>query len=116
MMMRRRRPLARAAMVGGAAYAVGKHAQRGQEREAEQEARLQDLEAQQAYGGQPQQQYAPPPPQQQYAPPPQAAPPAPMSGGGPTNIAEELTKLKGLADAGVLTPQEFEAAKQKLLS
>ena len=108
MMMRRRRPLARAAMVGGAAYAVGKHAQRGQEREAEQEARLQDLEAQQAYGAP--QQAAPPPPQQY------AAPPAPMSAGGPTNLAEELTKLKGLLDAGVLTPQEFEAAKQKLLS
>src|SRR5262245_26440645 len=108
MMMRRRRPLARAAMVGGAAYAVGKHAQRGQDREAEQEARLQELEAQQAYGAQPQQASAPPPPQ--------AAPPPPMSAGGPTNLAEELTKLKGLADAGVLTPEEFEAAKQKLLS
>jgi Short C-terminal domain/Domain of unknwon function (DUF3824) len=108
MMMRRRRPLARAAMVGGAAYAVGKHAQRGQEREAEQEARLQDLEAQQATGQAPRPQYAPPPPA--------AAPPAPMSAGGPTNLADELTKLKGLADAGVLTPEEFEAAKQKLLS
>ena len=108
MMMRRRRPLARAAMVGGAAYAVGKHAQRGQDRESDQEARLQELEAQQAYGAQSQQAYAPPPPQ--------AAPPAPMSAGGPTNLAEELTKLKGLADAGVLTPEEFEAAKQKLLS
>src|SRR5262245_54384187 len=112
MMMRRRRPLARAAMVGGTAYAVGKHAQRGQEREAEQEARLQELEAQQA--AQSQQAYAPPP--QAAPPPPQAAPPPPMSAGGPTNLADELTKLKGLADAGVLTPEEFEAAKQKLLS
>jgi hypothetical protein len=33
----RRRPLLRAAMVGGGAYAAGKHVQRGQEREAEQE-------------------------------------------------------------------------------
>jgi hypothetical protein len=33
----RRRPLMRAAMVGGGAYVAGKHAGRGQEREAEQQ-------------------------------------------------------------------------------
>jgi hypothetical protein len=93
-MMRRRRPLMRAAMVGGTAYAVGKHAQRSGDREAEQEARLQDLEA------------------QQYAQAPVTAPP----GGGPTDIAEKLTQLKSLQDQGVLTPEEFTAAKAKLLS
>lgn len=93
MMMRRRRPLMRAAMVGGTAYAVGKHAQRSGDREQEQEARLQDLEA------------------QQYAQAPVAAPP----GGGPTDIAEKLTQLKALQDQGVLTPEEFTAAKAKLL-
>jgi hypothetical protein len=92
---RRRRPLMRAAMVGGTAYAVGRHAQRGTEREQEQEARLAELEAQQA--------------------PPQA--PSPMAPtGGPTDIATQLTDLKGLMDQGVLTADEFEAAKQKLLA
>jgi len=84
----------RAAMVGGTAYAVGKHAQRSGDREQEQEARLQDLEA------------------QQYAQAPVTAPP----GGGPTDIAEKLTQLKSLADQGVLTPDEFAAAKAKLLN
>ena len=31
-------------------------------------------------------------------------------------IAEELTKLKGLLDAGVLTQQEFDAQKAKILN
>ena len=94
MMMRRRRPLMRAAMVGGTAYAVGKHAQRSGDREEDQDARLEQLEA------------------QQYAQAPVAAPP----GGGPTDIAEKLTQLKSLQDQGVLTPEEFTAAKAKLLS
>lgn len=88
----------RAAMVGGAAYAVGKHAQRGDYREEDQEMRLQQLEAQQQ--------------SQQYAQAPVAVPP----GGGPTDIAEKLTQLKSLQDQGVLTPEEFAAAKAKLLS
>jgi Short C-terminal domain len=91
-MMRRRRPLMRAAMVGGAAYAVGKHAQRGQYREDEQEARIAELEA------------------QQYAPP--AVPPS----GGPTDLAANLAQLKGLLDQGALTQAEYDAAKQKLLA
>jgi len=94
---RRRRPLMRAAMVGGTAYAVGKHAQRGQEREADQEARIEDLEAQQG--------------QQAAAPEPAAAPT-----GGPTDLAAQLTNLKNLKDQGVLTDDEFQAAKQKLLA
>jgi hypothetical protein len=81
-------------MVGGAAYAVGKHAQREDYREDEQEYRLQQLEAQQA------------------APAP--APVAPT--GGPTDIAAKLTELKGLKDQGVLTDEEFAAAKAKLLA
>lgn len=96
-MMRRRRPLMRAAMVGGAAYAVGKHAQRGDYREEDQEARLQQLEAQQ---------YA--------AQAPQAPPMAPA--GGPTDIAANLAQLKSLLDQGALTQAEFDAAKQKLLT
>lgn len=94
MLMRRRRPLMRAAMVGGTAYAVGKRAQRGQYREDEQEARLEQLEA------------------QQYAQ--QAAPATPS--GGPTDLAANIAQLKSLLDQGALTPAEFEAAKQKLLA
>jgi hypothetical protein len=95
MAFRRRRPLMRAAMVGGTAYAVGKRAQRGQDREYDQEARIEELEA------------------QQYAAP--AAPPVAPSG-GPTDIAEQLTQLKSLLDQGVLSPDEFASAKAKLLA
>jgi hypothetical protein len=109
-MIGRRRPLARAAMVGGAAYYAGKKGAEGRQREDEQEYRLQQLEAQQ-YAAPPQQQYAPPPPQ--YAPPPPA--PAPAAGGG-TDVVSQLTELAKLRDAGVLSPEEFEAAKAKLLS
>jgi hypothetical protein len=89
--LRRRRPLLRAAMVGGTAYAVGKRAQRGAEREATQEARISELEGEQ---------------------PSAPAPPT----GGPTDIAANLTQLKALMDQGALTPAEYETAKQKLLA
>ena len=99
-MIGRRRPLMRAAMVGGGAYMVGKSAQRKSQQEADQEARLNQLEAQQM---------------QAQAPPPVAAPaPAAAPAGG--DLVSKLTELKGLMDAGVLTADEFEAAKQKLLS
>ena len=107
----RRRPLLGAAVVGGVAYHSGKKRSQAAQQEADQNAQIADLQAQQ------QQQQAPPqyqqaPPQYQQAPP--AAAPAPAAGG--TNIADQLTQLKGLMDAGVLTPQEFEAAKQKALA
>jgi Short C-terminal domain len=111
-MLRRRRPLARAAVLGTAVYAGNKAGQNkamNQQREEEQEERLQQLEAQQ-YAQQPQQ-YAPPPPQQYAPPPPPAAAPA---GGG--DVVSQLTELAKLRDAGVLSPEEFEAAKAKLLA
>jgi Short C-terminal domain len=104
-MMRRRRPLARAAMVGGAAYYAGKRGAQGQQREADQEARIQELEAQQ-YAAPPQQ-YAPPP--QQYAPPP----PAPVA--SQTDVIAQLEQLGRLHESGVLTDEEFAAQKAKLL-
>jgi putative oligomerization/nucleic acid binding protein len=104
-MMRRRRPLARAAMVGGAAYYAGKRGAQGQQREADQEARIQELEAQQ-YAAPPQQ-YAPPP--QQYAPPP----PAPAA--SQTDVIAQLEQLGRLHESGVLTDEEFAAQKAKLL-
>jgi hypothetical protein len=90
MFMRRRRPIMRAAMVGGASYYAGKKVQQGREDDADRDARLEQLEAQQA-----------------------AAPPPP---GGMTDATiEQLTKLGQLRDQGVLTDEEFEAQKQKLL-
>jgi hypothetical protein len=105
-MIGRRRPLARAAMVGGAGYMAGKRMAATSQREQEQEARLEELEAQQT-----QQQYAPPPP-----PPPPAAAPPPAPAAGGTDLVGKLTELKGLLDAGALTQEEFDAAKQQLLA
>ena len=51
MFVPRRRPLMRAAMMGGAGYMAGKHAQRSNYREQEQEQRISELEQQQ-YAGQ----------------------------------------------------------------
>ena len=93
-MFARRRPLARAAVVGGAAYYGGKKRAEGQMREQEQEARIAELEA------------------QQY----QAAPAAPAAGGGMTE--DSMAKLKQLAELheqGILTDAEFEVQKQKIL-
>ena len=95
MPLMRRRPLLRAAMVGGTAYAAGKHAQRGQQHEYEQDQQLAGMQATQA----------PPPP------PPMAAPPAVSS----ADRVKALTDLKGLLDSGVLTQAEFDAEKTKIL-
>jgi Short C-terminal domain len=98
-MFRRRRPLMRAAAIGGGAYLAGKHKARAADQraadEAAQDDRISQLEQQQA-----------PPPQ---APPPQAAPPA-----GPS-MGDQLQQLAALHQQGVLTDDEFAAAKSKLL-
>ncbi len=114
-MMRRRmvgRSIARVAVgtavVAGTAGAVSHHQQ---QKYANQEAAAQQQYDQAYQQGAAdtqvqQQQYAPPPPQ--YAPPPAPVP------------QDDLTaKLKQLADlhySGVLTDEEFTAAKQKLLA
>jgi len=90
-MFRRRRPLLRAAMVGGGAYYAGKKVQQGREQEADQDARLQNLED---------------------TPAPPATPP---SGGMTDQTIEQLQKLGDLKKQGVLTEDEFEQQKQKLL-
>jgi hypothetical protein len=92
----------RGAMIGGAGYMAGKSAANKRAAEEEQNQRLAELEAQQA----------PAPATAAMAPP--AAAPAPAASGG-TDIVAELTKLKGLRDAGVLNQDEFEAAKAKVL-
>lgn len=53
-------------------------------------------------------QYAPPP--EQYAPPPQVAAPA------QDDLTAKLQQLADLHNSGVLTDEEFAAAKQKLLA
>lgn len=113
-MVFRRRALVRGAMVGGAAYYAGRKVAQGDQREAEQQARLEALEMQQQQQPYPQsQQYAPPQPQ--YAPPPPpAAAPAPPSAPAASK-AEQLTQLKSLLDAGVLTQAEFEVEKARVL-
>ena len=103
-LMRRRRPLMRAAMVGGGAYVAGKHAQRGAQQEADQNAQISEPQQQQ-------QSRRPPAP---YAPPPAAAPAAPAA--PRRGRSRQLTQLKGLLDAGVLTQAEFDAQKQRILA
>src|SRR5262245_19970224 len=114
--MFRRRPLLRAAAVGGGAYMAGKaHARNQAERQAyedDQNARIDQLEQQQAYqqqGYQQQQDYQQPPQPQYQQPPPPAAAPAQSS-----PMIDQLNQLADLHQRGVLTDDEFAAAKAKL--
>jgi hypothetical protein len=100
----RRRPLLRAAAVGGGAYMVGKNNARRQAEQAqyqqEQDERISNLEAQQSY---------------QQAPPPAPAPaPAPAAASSP--MMDQLNQLAALHQQGVLTDEEFTAAKAKLFA
>jgi len=108
--MMRRRPLMRAAVVGGGAYVAGRHMARKSDEqaaaEADQNQRLADLEAQQQPG-----QYQQPPPQYQQPPPP---PPQAAPAQGPSMI-DQLNQLNDLRQQGALTDEEFAAAKAKLL-
>jgi hypothetical protein len=81
----------RAAMVGGAGYAVGKRRAQSQEHEAQQDTEIQQAQAAQA---------------------------PPKGGGGGMSEVERLDALKKLGelhDSGVLTDEQFEAEKEKLL-
>jgi len=94
-----RRPIARAAVIGGAGYMAGKSRARGQAAEQDQNQQIADLQAdQQALA------------QQQVAPAPIAGP-APDA--DPTTA--ELQRLAGLHGQGILTDEEFTAAKAKVL-
>jgi hypothetical protein len=113
-MMRRRtagRRIARAAVgtavVAGTAGAVHHHQdKKWSQKEAQQQAQYNQAYQQGAYDAQ---QSAPPP--QQSAPPPQqyAAP-------AQDDLTAKLQQLADLHKSGVLTDQEFTAAKQKLLT
>jgi hypothetical protein len=87
MFRRRRRPLMRAAMVGGGAYYAGKKIQQGRDQDPEQDAPSQD----------------------------EAPPAAPAAGGISDATIDQLKKLGDLKDQGVLTQDEFDQQKQKLL-
>jgi hypothetical protein len=95
-MFRRRRPLARAAVVGGVAYHAGKKRSEAEQADYDRDMRLQELEQQQAMQG---------------APPPQA--PAPAAS---VDVVEQLQKLAALKDQGILTEEEFAEQKRKLLA
>src|SRR5215212_8573703 len=95
--LRRRRPLLRAAAVGGGAYMAGKHRANNQAMEADQSARIDDLE------------------QSQYAAPAPAPAPAAPTAMRPDAI-EQLTQLAQLHDQGVLTDEEFAVQKSRLLA
>jgi len=97
--MRRRRPLLRAAVVGGGAYMAGKAASNRSAERADQEARISDLEDA----------------QQQQAAPQVPEPRADQSAGG-SDVLSQLTELVNMHDRGALTDEEFSAAKARLLS
>ncbi len=88
----RRRPLLRAAAVGGGAYMYGKH----------REAQTQEQQEQAYAAG-----------QQSMAPPPQAAP------AGPSGITSDdtarLEELGKLHEQGILTDEEFAQQKARIL-
>jgi hypothetical protein len=72
-------------MVGGGAYYAGKKVQQGREQDADQDQN------------------------------PEGAPAPPASGGSSDQTIEQLQKLGDLRKQGVLTEEEFEQQKQKLL-
>jgi hypothetical protein len=94
MPMFRRRPLMRAAAVGGGAYYMGKRRAESQEQDAYQDQRIGDLES------------------QQQAPAPAAAP----SGGVSEAAVQRLQELGKLHEQGILTDDEFTQQKAKVLA
>ncbi len=127
--------IARTAAIAGTATAVSNRVSRRQARKWSQ-----DAEPQQQYAAPPQQyapapqqyapapqqyapapqQYAAPPQQyapapQQYAAPPQQYAPAPQPAPAASGVGDELERLGDMKRRGLLTDEEFAAAKAKLL-
>lgn len=84
----RRRPLLRAAMVGGGAYMAGKKVQQGRDAQYEDAPAQEDVQ--------------------------EAAPPA--SAGITDDTVTQLERLSALKEKGILTDDEFDAEKRKLLA
>ena len=91
----RRRPVLRAAAIGGGAYVAGKRRQEAQERDYEEQARIAQSKAQQS---------APPAPRA-----------APAAGGMSDRAMQQLEQLGKLHEQGVLTDDEFAKQKAALL-
>ena len=87
-------------MIGGSAYVAGKHGQRSNDREDDQEARLESSRRSRRAG----------------APVAAAPPPPPAAAPAGDDLVSKIKELSSLKDAGVLTDDEFNAAKQKLLA
>jgi hypothetical protein len=92
--------MARTAVVAGTATAVSNRVSRRQAERWQQ----------QDYAGS--QQYAA---QQQYAPPRPPAAAASAPAGGDDDLSAEIERLAGMHSQGLLTDEEFAAAKSKLL-
>ncbi len=93
----RRRPLLRAAAVGGGAYALGKHRARTQAEEQESAYQQGQMEAAQP------------------APPAAAPAAAPSSSGITSEDTQRLAELGRLHEQGILTDEEFTREKTKIL-
>ena len=93
-MVRRRTRRRTMLVAGGMAYAAGR-ARRGDEPQDEQDEQ----------GYQDEQEYDAPPP----------APPAPAAAAPADDATSELERLASLHDSGVLSDEEFTAAKAKIL-
>jgi len=99
--------MARTAVIAGTATAVSGSVSRHQQNKANQKAEAEAYEQQQQAAA-----YAPPPqPVYQQAPPPAPAAPATL---GP-EVIQELQQLAQLHQSGVLTDEEFNTQKARLL-
>jgi membrane protease subunit (stomatin/prohibitin family) len=93
------RPLLRGALIGGAGYMAGKRMAAGTQRENEQDAAIADLQTRQSQTSQTQ----------------PAQPAQPAQPQAEQNIADRLAQLAQMQQQGLLTPEEFTAAKARLL-
>lgn len=116
--------MARTAVVAGTATAVSGRVARRQQAKYQQKADAQAYQEEQAAPQEPQYQQAPP--QYQQAPPQyqqpqyQQAPPqyqeqAPAAPAAEPSLVDEIQRLSTLKDQGILSEDEFSAAKSKLL-
>lgn len=94
------RGLARTALVAGTATAVSNRVSRRQAGRWAAEAA----------------EYAPPPPPEYAAPPPAGPPPAGYGGSAPgADMIDQLRQLGELRSQGILTEEEFEEQKRRIL-
>lgn len=93
--IRRRRPLVRGAVVGGAGYAIGKKKARDQQRMNDVEAEAKEAKEMTSQ--------------------PRPAAPQATSATSEEDRIEKLKELASLRDSGVLTEEEFQQEKKRLL-